>query len=228
MTAHNQGSLLNKYSVFFNPNKNFLLQRIVLSLTAFFFCVVLLTLYGFDRADLDNRLGIRQLPLPANWYYMTQPAGFTIGTAPEADDPRWIRLDSPRPLPGVTPPAAVLIRADIEAFPEWADSLYIPLLFEVFELYADGRMLYSHGDPGRKTSDWFQGWPWHIIPVSPAAGVRTLLFRVYSEHPKTGLVSTPLIGTTHHICWPLSATASGPTPSRWCSFCWHSSWPCFF
>ena len=72
-------------------------------------------------------------------------------------------------------------------------TIFCRLIFEVFDIYLDGKKIYSFGFPDRGEQSEFAGWPWHIIPVPPGSGGRELFFRIKSNHAKIGIFGGGLL-----------------------------------
>ena len=86
------------------------------------------------------------------------------------------------------------LKLDIPAFSGEPPYLYMRGVDEVFSVYAGGQEIYHFGSfaPGRA---WYQGFPWHMIPLQPEYAGKPLYFLVHSNYRHIGIFGPPRIGT---------------------------------
>ncbi len=77
--------------------------------------------------------------------------------------------------------------------------LFLKLVLEVFEVYVEDRLIYQFGNPGmNQKGNKYYGWPWHIIKLPANYKGKTVAFRIYSQHPKIGIIGKPIIAKKHY------------------------------
>jgi len=60
-------------------------------------------------------------------------------------------------------------------------SLFIPYVFQIFEVYLEDKLIYKYGERKPSGKNRFAPFRWHIIPLEPDFHGKTLAFRIYSD-----------------------------------------------
>ena len=126
--------------------------------------------------------------------------GVPVWVNEEIASPEWMQTGSPQNPPGRNGVNNLWVRIRLPAG-EWQDpSLYINSVNLNFEAYLENEIIYEFGEIDASGKGAFSGWPFHIIPLPPGFGGKTLYFRIYSEHINIGVIGTVSIGSqANHI-----------------------------
>ena len=105
----------------------------------------------------------------------------------------WLPVDDPIAVPGRNGSSILWLKCVLPENNFTNPSLFCRLVFEAFDVYLDGKKIYSFGRIDGKGNSEFSGWPWHIISVPPGSGGDEIFFRMKSDHTKIGILGGVLL-----------------------------------
>lgn len=73
--------------------------------------------------------------------------------------------------------------------------MYILSIDLITQVYLQGKQIYHFGEFDAEGKGKYQGWPWHLIPLSSDSGGEYLYFRIYSDYIDIGFFGEILIST---------------------------------
>ena len=136
--------------------------------------------------------------LASGWEYRWGDSPFEADGTPAwtktPSDTEWRATDAPSNPPGRGSHKLVWYRVRLPAGETPDAFVFIYSIELAAELYVDGTLIYSWGDPGAEGRLPFQGWPWHLVPLPPGYGGRLLHVRAASDYRLIGLLGDVLVG----------------------------------
>ncbi len=113
------------------------------------------------------------------------------------DQTQWKPMDIPSNPPGRGERTLLHLRTELPETVCRDAAILIESIDTIATVFADGREIYSHGDPRTETGRVFRGWPWHLISIPE--GTSSLSFLVYSNYRDIGLWGRVLFGEKSEI-----------------------------
>ncbi len=86
------------------------------------------------------------------------------------------------------------LKLDVPQLANETTYLYVRGVDEAFSVYAGNQEIYHFGDFS-PDHIWYQGFPWHMVPLAPAYAGEPLYFLVHSKYRHIGLFGSPHIGS---------------------------------
>jgi len=158
--------------------------------SSFLLSVSLLVIKSVDtRGSSHQFFSEKSLPQKAeNWEYRWDDI------IPPDIDPAfpyaegWTPVDNPLSVPERNGRGVLWLKSTLpqNSYPD--PTLYCRLVFEIFDVYLDGKKIYTFGKTDQGNNIEFAGWPWHIIPISQGSGGKQIYFRIKSNHIKIGIL----------------------------------------
>ncbi|WJH35225.1 hypothetical protein N6H14_03890 [Paenibacillus sp. CC-CFT747] len=128
-------------------------------------------------------------------YFWEKPEEEVIGrpepglvTVPSAG---WASIDSPLNPPGRNGSNVLWLRADLPAG-TWRDPGLAARLYEMYEVMAEGKVIYTYGTP-RAENPAYQGTPLRFIPLNQEWFGGKLYFRIYSGKANIGFMQDAVV-----------------------------------
>ena len=125
--------------------------------------------------------------LTQNWKQLTAPD-------------QWTNLDYPLFPPARGDKKDLWLRVPTPEISSQNASLFLLAAEETLRVYQNQQKIYSFGKRGESSGNYFQGWPWHIIPYQHQTSDGYLYFHIQSELASLGVLGTVYAGSqSSHI-----------------------------
>lgn len=131
-------------------------------------------------------------PLDTGWSYYWEDLPFYDVWLTDSVD--WTPLETSE-VPGRPKDNSILwLKLDLPAG-QWRDPyVFVDSIDLTVQVFENDQMTYEFGHISPSGQSEFQGWPWHLIPVTTRDSPTELYFRFYSNYPYIGLSGEVLIG----------------------------------
>lgn len=114
--------------------------------------------------------------------------------SPEDGKPNW----QPADIPGIPPDRngreLLFLRTILPATGPGTEYLFFPRVYLTFDCFIDGEPAYSYGNTDAE-GPIFKGLPWHMVPVPPGAGGRSIELHIRSDYRLIGILHDPVLGS---------------------------------
>lgn len=135
-------------------------------------------------ATPSNQSGLRQI---TDWQYHWGPL-----TPEQLDSAEWTPTSQTLNPPDRNGEHWLWLRAPLpEITPQ--ETLYLRGIDERFAVYLQQDKIYQFGEMPAKNA-YYQGFPWHLIPLQPAYSHKYIYFQIYSQYRHSGIFGKVRIG----------------------------------
>jgi signal transduction histidine kinase len=178
-----------------------------MSVKSFVFSLLLLLsgLLLSCQTPTDNRLNTH-VEIARDWSYCwpTAPASSALSAEvllqrlPQDCKSTWKAIYPPLNPPGRGSDREqkqwLWLKLEVPPLSEGTDYLYVRGVDEAFSVYAGDQEIYHFGDFSPERI-WYQGFPWHMVPLEPEYAGKPLYFLVHSKYRHIGIFGSPRLGS---------------------------------
>jgi two-component system, sporulation sensor kinase E len=138
----------------------------------------------------------------SGWEYRWSPSHESAAGVPQWGMDQsaggWRRTDSLINLPDRAGQKTLWLRARMP-LEEWQDPSLLLQIFQTFEIYLDGTLIYSFGNVDERKPLSYQGTPPRLIPLPAYSGGKQILIRIRSEGPDIGISNGVRLSTRSYF-----------------------------